>query len=71
MQGGGNTGGSKEDPSVSPNVAASFHWAVMRHMGHRCNPDGGVTNATLHMPPGVHAIHLAAKAPSWLFKQQG
>lgn len=40
-RGGGDTEGSKEDPSVSPKVAASFHWAVMRHMGHRCYPDGG------------------------------
>lgn len=33
--------GSKEDPSGSLGLTASSHWAVMRHMGHRCRPDGG------------------------------
>lgn len=31
----------QEDPSGSLGLTASSHWAVMRHMGHRCKPDGG------------------------------
>lgn len=41
IQGGQNTEGGREDPSVPLKDAASFHWAVMRHMGHRCYPDRG------------------------------